>query len=40
MLHTDRFNRCCEIVGRVSAMITLVGVGTFVLAATALDVLR
>jgi hypothetical protein len=40
MLHRGGFNRCCEIVGRASAIITFVGVGSLVLAATAFDILR
>jgi hypothetical protein len=34
------FNQCCEIVGRASAIIALVGMGSLVFAATAVDVLR
>jgi hypothetical protein len=34
------FNQCCEIVGRASAIIALAGMGSFIFAATAVDVLR
>jgi len=34
------FNRYCEVVGRTSAAIAFAGMGSVVLAATALDVLR
>jgi hypothetical protein len=34
------FNQCCEIVGRASAFIALVGMVSLVFAAIAVDVLR
>jgi hypothetical protein len=34
------FNQSCEIVGRASAIIALVGMASLVFAATAVDVLR
>ena len=34
------FDQCCEIVGRVSAIITIAGMASLVFAATAVDVLR
>jgi hypothetical protein len=40
MLLRFGFNHCCEVVGRASAIIMLAGMGSIVLAATALDVLR
>jgi len=40
MLLGAGFNRCCEVVGRASAIITFLGVGSLALAATAFDVLR
>jgi hypothetical protein len=35
-----RFSQCCEIVGRASAIIALVGMASLVVAATVVDVLR
>jgi hypothetical protein len=40
MLLRSGFNHYCEVVGRALAMIMLAGMGSIVLAATALDVLR
>jgi hypothetical protein len=40
MMFKPAFNHCCEVVGRACAFITLAGMGSLVLAATALDVLR
>jgi hypothetical protein len=34
------FNHCCEMVGRASALIAFAGMGSLVLAATVVDVLR
>jgi hypothetical protein len=34
------FNQCCEIVGRVSAIIAVAGMASLVFAALAVDVLR
>jgi hypothetical protein len=34
------FNNCCAVVGRVSAIITFAGMGSLVLVATVVDVLR
>jgi hypothetical protein len=40
MLLRSRFNYGCEVVGRASAIIMLASMGSFILAATAVDVLR
>jgi hypothetical protein len=40
MLLKSGFYHYCEVVGRASAIIMLVGMGSIVLAATVLDVLR
>jgi len=40
MLLRTGFHNCFEVVGRASAMIMLAGMGSLVLAATALDVWR
>jgi hypothetical protein len=40
MLLRSGFNHYCEVVGRASAIIMLAGMGSIVLAATALDILR
>jgi hypothetical protein len=34
------FTNCCEMIGRASALITFAGMGSLVLAATVIDVLR
>ena len=40
MLLMSRLNHCCELVGRASAIITFVGLGSFAVVAAAIDVLR
>lgn len=40
MLLISGFKHYCEVVGRASAMIMFAGMGSIVLAATVLDVLR
>jgi hypothetical protein len=40
MLLRFGFDQCCEIVGRVSAIIAIAGMASLVFAATAVDVLR
>jgi hypothetical protein len=40
MLLRLEFDRCCEIVGRASAIIAIAGMASLVFAATAVDVLR
>jgi hypothetical protein len=40
MLLRLEFNQCCEIVGRASAFIALVGMASLIFAATAIDVFR
>jgi hypothetical protein len=40
MLLKSGYNRYWEVVGRASAIIMLAGIGSIVLAATAVDVLR
>jgi hypothetical protein len=40
MLLRSGFNHCCEEVGRASAIITFVGMGSLIFVATAFDVLR
>jgi hypothetical protein len=40
MRFRSRFNYCCAVVGRASAIITFAGMGSLVLVATVVDVLR
>jgi hypothetical protein len=40
MLLRLKFNQCCEIVGRASAIIAIAGMASLGFAATAVDVLR
>jgi hypothetical protein len=40
MLLRFKFDQCCEIVGRASAIIAIAGMASLVFAATAVDVLR
>ena len=40
MQFRSKFNHCCAVVGKVSAIITFAGMGSLVLVATVVDVLR
>ena len=40
MLPRFGFNHCCEIVGRASAIIAIVGMASLIFAATTVDVFR
>jgi len=40
MQNRSMFTYCCEMIGRASALITFAGMGSLVLAATVIDVLR
>jgi hypothetical protein len=40
MIRRLRFNYCCEIAGRTSAIVVLASMGSLILAATAADVLH
>jgi hypothetical protein len=40
MQNRSMFNHCCEMIGRASALIAFAGMGSLVLAATVVDVLR
>jgi hypothetical protein len=40
MLLRYGFNHCCEVFGRASAIVMLASMGSLVLAATVIDVLR
>jgi hypothetical protein len=40
MQFRSAFNYCCVVIGRTSAIITFAGMGSLMLVATAVDVLR